>query len=366
MNNNELHELHHLIKKKLLSSERRKHFTFPRILKRKINLTSLFFQLATLLKSGIPVLKAIELMIDNASTLDIKNFLNSWRSSLLSGKSITQSLMENDLNIDDLSLRLLCVSEQGGQLVSSLFALSKFEEEREKLKQKFIKSLSYPSFLLLSFFLVSFYLFFVLIPQFSHFFYELQLTIPSSTAYLFFFVSCLKEHSLLIISLSMLFVLLVGVSLYRVGFHRLPIAKVWYRDYIQIRIGHCFIMILQAGIPLAQGLQMLSQGNKRALSHKILNTLCRHVLQGNSLSESLKKEPIFSLHFVSMVQLGEAGGALLLMLEQWLAWAIKENEEKMTKFFSVLEPALLLGLGVMVFSLILLIYIPIVAAMTAL
>lgn len=324
-------------------------------------------QLALLLRSGVQIDHALTVLSDESSKKHIKNVLQSVVSELRAGLSLSQALATQESSFDPLYQGIVSAAEQSGRMGQVLTQLSDFLEKKQALKQKALASLIYPAMLTGVSLMVILFLMTYVIPQIARVFESSKQVLPFTTRFVLGFSHILVDWSWLLL-------MLIGLSIYfgkkalkrteiRIRFDRfmldLPIFGPLILGFETARFAGTMAMLVAANVPILSSLRS-ARGtlSNSVLREAIISTEDR-LKEGSSLSRALGSQGIFSPILIHLIRSGEASGQLAEMLKYGAENAELEAEQKTKLFTSLLEPALILVMGMLVLGIVMAVMQPI-------
>lgn len=323
-------------------------------------------QLAILLEAGVPVLGALSLLGDQIEDPYFHGVLSEVRERIKEGKSLGDALAAHPRTFNSLTIHMVKAGEASGELGEVLGRLGDTLERQAHLKGKLSNALIYPAFmagigLLILLGLVTF-----VIPQITSVFSEMGEALPLPTIILIGMSSFLNEYGW-----GLLVSFLVGVIsvhwLLLTSFGRLwrdrsllgiPILGKILLQVALSKFSHTLGTLLRSGVPLMEGLHIA----KKVLGNQVLESVMRqaaeHIREGESLADPLRRSQRIPSLFVNMVAVGEQTGEMEVMLFKVGQMYDVEVEMRLTRLMSLLEPVMVLVMGVIILFIVLAILLP--------
>jgi type IV pilus assembly protein PilC len=339
-----------------------------RLSKKRIRYKDITFftrQLFVMQKAGLPLLKALQIL--NKAPGPMQCIITRIKNDIERGKSLSESLRKFPRYFDPLFCNVIEVGELAGILDEVLFALVQYREKVQALKSALFKALSYPSMVLLVACGISLGLLVYIVPQFQSLFVEFNAPLPIVTQVVLHLSWCLKTHALWI-SLEFLGLIVIVIILKRSrkgkqywdkAVLKLPILGSFFQKALLIRMSRTLSLMLSAGMPLAQALQLLTRHFENSC-YKFAMTKCVHLLKnGQPFHRALASSRYFPKLLLQMVQIGEESGSLDSMLNKAADIYQEELDYAVGLLKELLEPVLMTVLGVIVGGLVIAIYLPI-------
>jgi len=342
---------------------------WARLRERKPGLTDLIQfarQLHTLLRAGVPIIRALQGLADNIDNPAFARLLREVVVDLESGHDLAAALSRHPEVFNDLFVSLVRVGEQTGRLDDALLRLS-FYLEREKDTRDRIKSaLRYPLFVITAIVVAMIIINLFVIPTFARIFEKFHAELPWQTQLLLtisnFMIAwkwwLLGGTAAAILALRHSIKTPRGRLLWDRFKLRLPIIGRILHESLMSRFASAFAMTLRSGVPLLQGITVVS----RAVDNTWVE---RHILQmrggierGESLTRTAANTGMFTPLVLQMIAVGEETGAVDEMLENVAEFYDREVDYQLKNLSSAIEPILIIIIGVMVLILALGVFLP--------
>jgi len=314
-------------------------------------------QLATLLDARIPLNTALTTLKQQTKNDTLKEALLQISQDVDSGLSFSQALEHQGAIFPSYYTAMVRASEVTGNLNEAALFLADYTEREGNLQSKATSALIYPGVLLGLFTVVGFILLTVVFPQIEPIFKESNVAIPWYTN-VFLGVGSFLELWWPAVVIAVLFAVgaIINYSRSREGKAlwddatiRLPILKKVYIPLLMARFGNAMALLIHGGIPIAQGLEIMSVMMDSAPYEEILKTVTEDVRQGQMLSESLARYPLYFPELVSqMIGVGETTGKTEEMFSRTATTYTREANQVMDNLVDLIQPILLVGMGLLV------------------
>jgi general secretion pathway protein F len=341
------------------------YFNKKRISDKKLNL--LFYELNLMLQANININDALDILIKNKKDKVILEFLRAIKYSLSNGKSISENL--NDFKLNHIVLSFLEISQAYGNLSSNMKALSQLLIEDLEIKKSFIKAISYPIILIISFFISLISIFTFVIPKFKMIFEQSENQLPLATEILLKTQYILENYSYLIFLFLLIFTLgLIYFFKYNKDFeyliHKLLVEKIFLvKDvYLNMQLYKLFLVI---DIMLKSNYEF----HKAFISSKILLknkylldkiALIDNLLQnGKSINDSFLKTNIFDDIVLNLINTGEVSNSLSITIDEIRKIYKNRFYDKMNLLTSLIQPIFLIVIMALILWIVLAIFMPI-------
>ncbi|TDJ75373.1 type II secretion system F family protein [Pseudomonas putida] len=325
-------------------------------------------QLATLLKAGVPLLQAFEVMGRSGCDKAQADLLARLQQDVGAGLGLADALQRHPRWFDGLYCNLVRVGEQSGTLDRQLGQLADMLEQRQLLRSRVRKAMAYPLLLLLTGLAVAMLLLLEVIPQFQYLFASFGNTLPAYTQWVIDLSTGLSRYGLYLLMLLVLAIAGVGL-LYR----RHPPARLWIaRQVLQVpvfgqllgqtalaRFCRSLATAYAAGVPLLDALGTVAKACGYELHEQATLRMRQAMANGQGLSQAMASEPLFPPLLVQLTGIGESSGTLDQMLERAAGHYAEQVRQTLEQLTSLLEPSIVLILGLLVGGLVVAMYLPI-------
>ncbi len=310
-------------------------------------------QLATLLKSGVPLVESLNALTDQLDKPDLKNAFTQTRDKINEGSSFADALKAHPKVFEPLYVNMVAAGEASGTLESVLSRLALFLEGQARLKSKVTSALAYPAFMALMGLATLSIMMVVVVPKVTAIFDDFEQALPWYTQVLIFVSSIFTDYWWLLIILS------VGGF---IGFRRwrdTPKGREkWDRFVLKAPLfGSLILMVavsrftrtlgtlLRSGVPLLQALEITRNvlGNTELM--KVIEDARNAIREGESIAQPLKRSGKLPPIVTHMIAVGERSGQLEEMLENVADSYDQQVESRVTMLTSLLEPMLIVLLG---------------------
>lgn len=324
-----------------------------------------FSQLTSLLKSGLSFSRSFELLIENGSE-DESKILGAVYQDIISGNELWVALKENG-SFSDLDCGVIRIGEETGKLDQSLEFLNTYYHKKNEQRKILTGALSYPLIILIVAVLVLTFMILVVVPMFQQVYARMGGELPGITRLIIRLSGMVPVIFIAITILASLFLgtkHLYGKSVkYR---HtsteiqlNLPLAGELIKLYYQSQFCQLMHLLISANIPLLRSLQMLGDIIRFYPFSISFGEISKNIIEGGSFAQNLGKyEKIYSKKLIALIKVGEETNTLDKMLHQQAADITGELEYKLKQLGNVLEPLLILGIGIVVAFILVAMYLP--------
>ena len=348
--------------------------------KKKFSLKNLFFnkvkkkdlvlftrQFATLTQAGIPYTHALEILSNQTESKRLTAILNDIKTKIEGGQSLSAAFQEHLDVFDELYVSLLKAGEEGGFLDTVLLRLSVYLEKALKLSREIKVALIYPAILLLVAVIVVAVILIFVIPTFEEIFSEFGAALPLPTRIVIQISSFTRDFWWLIsVFLGASGHFLFEFSKREEGkrfFHPLLLKVPGLGELIKkanlARFSRTLSTMISSGVPILKALDCSAKVVGNYVIQQIILDSITEVSQGKNLNEVLKKSLVIPPIFWSMIAVGEQTGALDDMLERLATFFEEEVDAAVQSLKQLIEPVMILILGVIIGGLVIAMYLPI-------
>jgi len=324
-------------------------------------------QLATLLGAGIPLVAALEGLIQQTGSSAFKKTLSHIKESVNEGNSLTIALSQHPNLFTNIYINMVRAGEASGSLDVVLERLAEFGEHQQALQGRLKAALVYPIFMAGVGSLVLFYLITFIVPNITRIFTEMNQALPLPTIVLIslshFMRSFWWVFLLLLVSLVIGGREFIkrprGRRLWDEGKLRLLLVGAINRKMALARFGRTLGSLLESGVPLLSSLQIVRNIVNNVLIAKVIDDAAIEIREGRSLRASLAKSRWFPPLVLQMIGVGEQSGELEVMLNKMADAYEREVEAEIMGATALIEPVMILMMGLIVLFIVVSILLPI-------
>ena len=324
-------------------------------------------QLSILLGAGVPLVGSLEALITQVNNPLFKKIVAEIKESVNEGNSLAFALSRHPKIFSNVYVNMVRAGEASGSLDLVLDRLADLGEHQQALKGRFTAAMAYPVFMFLVGSLVLFFLVTFIVPQMTQVFTEMQQTLPLPTVILIRVSDFLKAFWWLVLLLlgSGVFVLtrLVKTPKGRYIWDevklRVPVLGPIVQRIALARFGRTLGSLLQSGVPLISAIQIVRNIVNNVIIADVLDGAVEEIQAGKSLASPLAQSRWFPSIVIQMISVGEQSGELETMLSKIAETYEREVESQIMAMTAMLEPVMILGMGLIVGFIVISILLPI-------
>ncbi|MEF1205569.1 type II secretion system F family protein [Photobacterium damselae] len=337
------------------------------------DVTAITRQLATMIESGVPIVQALKLMASSHHKAEVRAVLTQVNTQVEAGASLSKALKSSSPLFDNFYCDLVATGEETGYLGQVFVRLATYREKSEAMRKKVIKAMIYPSMVMLTAISVTILMLVFVIPQFAAIFGSFGAELPWFTR------QVLKASDFLINYGGYLAVgLLLALVLYRYSYKRsysfrlrmarlslrLPIIGNVVLKATIARFARTLATTFSAGIPLLTGLQSAGKTAGNLHIEEAIMEAHTSAAAGMPLYLSLRQCNVFPELMLQMAMIGEESGSLDDMLNKMASLYENDVDNIVDNLGQILEPLIIIVLGVLIGGLLVAMYMPIFTLMS--
>lgn len=325
-------------------------------------------QLATMLKAGVPLLQAFDIVARGHNNPAVSRLLWDVRAQVETGSSLSQSLRRYPAHFDALFCNLIAAGEQAGILDEVLSRLATYKEKTLAIKGKIRAALFYPAAILIVAFIVTAAIMIWVVPAFKNVFESFGAELPLPTQAVIWLSDRFVQYWYLIIgSISLGSMMFVRTWKRSAAMQartdrlmlRLPLLGEIVRKAIIARWTRTLSTMFSAGVPLVESLESVGGASGNVVYVEATRRISTSVKSGTSLTMAMQNTQIFPPMVTQMVAIGEESGALDQMLHKVAEFYEDEVDVAVASLSSLMEPIIMVILGGLIGGLVVAMYLPI-------
>lgn len=323
-------------------------------------------QFVTLIRAGLPILKGLDLLADRLTDERLGRHIQAVRDEIRTGTGLSDAFAHQHV-FPPIYVTSILAGEKSGSLVEVLDRYLAYQKLSLSLRKKLLTSLLYPAVLILLVICLIVFLVTYVVPNFAALYASMDAKLPLPTTILIAVGTTARNYVLA--GFIVLVLLVVGLYLWarrpasqetldRVKMS-LPLAGQIWTKYQVAQLSRVLGTLLLGGIPLVQALETAGRSSGSALLKRALDSSSRMVREGKPLSGALNSTGIVPDLAVDMMEVGESTGALPQMLNSVAEFYEDDVANRMTALLSLIEPAIMIFMGIFVAFVLVALYLPI-------
>ncbi|MEJ0088672.1 MAG: type II secretion system F family protein [Limisphaerales bacterium] len=336
----------------------------------KVNLSDLVVftrQLATMIDAGIAIVQALQALAEQTPNKVMRDVIRDVCSRVESGESYSEALQKHPKIFNRLYVSMISAGEKGGMIAEIMARLATYLENTERLRKKVKTALMYPTAVTVVAIGITIFLLVKVIPVFKDVYSGFGAKLPAPT-------QALMDISDLLRNWFVLFIIAAGAAIWgwisyiktKAGREfwdsrriKLPIFGSIAHKICLARFTRTLASLIRSGVPILEVLQIVSQTVGNVIMEKAIKTAMGDIERGEGISTALGKNPIFPSMIIRMLSAGEQTGKIDEMLERVSNFLDGEIESTLSGLMSLLEPILIVVLGVVIGGMVICMFLPI-------
>lgn len=324
-------------------------------------------QLAAMLSAGMPIVATLEALEEQTDNANFKPVINGLRRNIENGAAFSEALRQFPSVFDTLYCNMVRGGESGGQLAETIARLAGFLEATAKLKRKVKSAMMYPVIVLCLAITIAIAMIIFIVPVFGEMFDDFGADLPAPTQALLDFSDFLKSRGFYVL------VVIVGLVIAFKKWKQTPAGALKW-DQITLkapvfgqlkckvaaaRFARTLGQLIKSGVPILSALEIVSGATGSVVAERVIMKAHKSVENGEPLSNALVDQQVFPILLVRMMQAGEKTGKIDEMMDSIADFYDDEVETMLAGLTSLLEPLLMVFLGVIIGGIVLCMFMPI-------
>jgi type II secretory pathway component PulF len=313
-------------------------------------------ELAVMLKAGIPILRALRILIEANKGKRLGAVLEAIYEEAKRGESFASALESEKRYFSNFFINMVRTGEKSGRLPEVLFNISAEMEHSLAIAAEIRNAMTYPSFLLAMSGLALAFIFIFVIPKFSAIIQNLDIELPAYSRIVLGSGTFLREHSYIV---AIAFAVLGYLAWAFKKFERMrsfltrltlsiPLTRTLATEIALSRFTHALSILLASGVEIINSLKMAVDSMGNVLLAKRLSEVSNRLKRGDSLHGSLKDAGLFPSISLSMIEVGEETGKLPEILEEISTLFLEKFRNTMKRLMALLEPMIISVVGIFI------------------
>ena len=325
-------------------------------------------QLATMMKSGVPLLQAFDIAMKGSANAALSRMLNDIRTDVETGSNLSQAFAKHPAHFDRLFCNLVAAGEQAGLLDGLLDRIATYKEKILAIKSKIKSALFYPTAVVVVAGLVISVMMLFVIPEFKSVFKSFGADLPAPTLLVIAISDAFVAYWYLIFGAIIAAIVSIAWSYKRstamqIAVDRLvlriPVVGAIIRKATVARWTRTLSTMFAAGVPLVEALDSVGGASGNHVYLVATRQIQGEVSTGTSLTVAMQNADVFPTMVVQMVSIGEESGQLDSMLSKVADFFEQEVDDAVAGLSQLLEPLIMVFLGTVIGGLVVAMYLPI-------
>lgn len=343
---------------------------FNSIVNQKVKNTDLTLftrQMYTLLKSGVPIVSAVNQLAENSRSKHLSQVLQRVAEDLKSGQSLGVAMQHYPAVFSPLMVGMVRVGENTGHLDDVFLHLTNYLELEGDTTKRAKSAIRYPLFVITAIVIGMIIINIFVIPIFAKVYMRAHIPLPKMTMLLITISNFFNEYWPML--LIFLIVLLVVWSRYissprgKLAWHRyqlnLPVSGILLKRIILLRFAQTFSIVANSGVPIVEGLSLVAQSISNTYARQEIMAMKESIQHGNSIIQAAHACKLFTSIELQMLAVAGDTGELGAMLNEIAHYYQREVDYDLKKLTDMIEPILLIAISIMVLLLALAVYLPV-------
>ena len=325
-------------------------------------------QMTTMLGAGVPLVQAFDIVGRGHENPTMGTLIADLKTSVEGGETFAAALAKHPRQFDDLVISLIEAGEQSGTLETLLDKVATYKEKTESLKAKIKKAMFYPAAVIVVAIVVTAILLIFVVPQFEALFVGFGADLPAFTRMVVNLSEFVQAKWWLILAIVVLIGIIL-VQLHRrsprfrrfvdIAVLRIPAVGPILRKAAIARFARTLSTMFAAGVPLVDALRAVAGATGNIIYSEATDRMREDTATGAQLHWSMRNSGVFPNMVVQMVAIGEESGSLDSMLAKVADFYEEEVDNAVDSLSSLLEPLIMVVLGVLIGGLVIAMYLPI-------
>jgi type IV pilus assembly protein PilC len=324
-------------------------------------------QLATMIDAGLAMVQSLQALAEQTTNKVMRDVIRDVCTRVEGGDSFSEALSKHPKVFSRLYVCMVAAGEKGGLLAEIMARLAVYLENAARLRKKVKSAMMYPSVVTVVAILITIFLLVKVVPVFGDIFSSFNAKLPGPTLFMINLSEFVKKYILLL--------LIAGGGLVYGWFYFVktkPGRQFWDSQRIKLpifgsiahkiclaRFTRTLASLIRSGVPILEVLQIVSQTVGNVVMEKAVKDAAGDIERGESISTAISKHPVFPTMIVRMITAGEQTGKIDNMLERVSDFLDEEIETTLSGLTSLIEPILIVFLGVVIGGMVICMFLPI-------
>jgi type IV pilus assembly protein PilC len=337
-------------------------------------LTTFTRQFSTLQDAGLPVLRSLRILEHQLKPGVLKNALIDVVEDVESGSSLHEAFGKHPKCFDRLYVNMVKAGEAGGALEVILKRLADFKEKAQALKRKIIGAMIYPTVVITVAILILMFIMIAIIPKFKKIFEDFQMKLPWATEVLISVSDWFVEFWYVVPLFPLgIWLILKAIRLNKSGAYALDRFKLWVPIVGKLiekttvaRTARTLGTLISSGVPILEALAIVRETCTNLVFEDCFKRVYESIREGDTIAQPLRESRLVDDMVVNMIEVGEETGDLDTMLNKIADFYDEEVDTLVKGLIDLLEPLMIVILGVMIGSIVIALFMPLIELMEGL
>jgi len=324
-------------------------------------------QFSTMIDAGLPIIQCMDILHAQQENATFKKMLKAIKDQVESGSTLADSLKKYPRQFDDLFVNMVAAGEAGGILDTILRRLSAYMEKAAKLKSQVKGAMTYPIVTLIIAVLVVAIILVFVIPVFQEMFSDMGGTLPGPTLIVIGMSEFVKSKIHWIIIGVVLFIWAFrkyyrterGRKMVDATMLKLPVFGLLLRKVAVAKFTRTMGTMLSSGVAILEALDIVAKTAGNKTIEQAIYTVRSGIAEGRTMADPLAETGVFPAMVCQMISVGESTGALDAMLQKIADFYEEEVDQAVENMTALIEPFMLVFLGVVIGGLVISMYLPV-------
>ena len=331
-------------------------------------------QLATLISAGLPLLQSLNVLGKQEPNANLRATITALSDAVQGGSTFSEALSTYPKMFNKLFVNMVKAGEVGGVLEVVLNRLAEYQEKANRLRGKLVSAMVYPTIIMVIAVGILVFLMLVIVPKFKEMFEGQNMELPALSQFVFNFSdNCMADSLVPLVPNAVLFLILVMIAIVGIHFWKktpkggrivdnamLKLPKIGHLNKVSAvaRFSRTFGTLVSSGVPILQALLITRDTAGNVIVADAITKIHDSVREGESIVTPMSTSPVFPPMMISMVDVGEETGQLPDMLMKVAEVYDEEVDNSVTALTAMLEPLMIVFLAVVVGSIVLAMFMP--------
>ncbi|HEX3797597.1 MAG TPA: type II secretion system F family protein [Verrucomicrobiae bacterium] len=324
-------------------------------------------QLATMIDAGLAMVQSLQALAEQTTNKVMRDVIKDVTARVEAGDSFSEALVKHPKAFNKLYVCMVSAGEKGGLLAEILSRLATYLENSARLRRKVKSSMMYPTTVTFVAISITIFLLVKVVPVFGDIFTSFGAKLPGPTQFLISLSNFVKKFLIPILLVMggtvygwLYFIKTpTGLAFWDAKRIKLPIFGVIAHKICLARFTRTFASLIRSGVPILEVMSVVANTCGNVVMEKAIRTSMTDIERGESISVALAKHPVFPSMILRMISAGEQTGKIDSMLERISDFLDEEIETILSGLTALIEPLLIVFLGVVVGGIVICMFLPI-------